>query len=91
MDKKRSKLEIIRDILRVIQEKNGRVKPTHILYKSNLSHQMMTEYMQDMISKGFIVESSWKNGKTYTLTQKGSQYLEEYRKIADFMSSFGLE
>jgi len=91
MDKKRSKLEIIKDILKVIQERNGRVKPTHILYKSNLSHQMMTEYMQDLIGKGFIIESAVKTGKTYSLTEKGYQYLTEYHKIADFMNSFGLE
>lgn len=91
MDKKRSKFEIIKDILRVIQDKNGRVKPTHILYKSNLSHQMMTEYLQDLISKGFIIEGSMNGGKTYSLTPKGFQYLTEYHKIADFMNSFGLD
>lgn len=91
MDKKRNKLEIIRDILQVIREKNGRIKPTHILYKSNLSHQMMTEYLQELIGKELIFESDMNNSKTYSLTDKGMKYLSEYSKIADFMSSFGLE
>jgi len=63
MGRKRSRLEIIRDILVVIREKNGKIKPTHILYKSNLSHQMMDEYLQELISKGFVVEKTGKRGK----------------------------
>lgn len=91
MDKKRNRLEIIRDILNVIRNKNGRIKPTHILYKSNLSHQMMTEYLQELMMKDFVVESQGKMGKTYSVTQKGMKYLTEYSKIVDFMNSFGLE
>ena len=46
MNKKRSTPEVTRDILKVISEradKTGGIKPTHILYKSNLSYQMMDE------------------------------------------------
>jgi len=91
MNKKRNKLEIIRDILDVIRSKSGRIKPTHILYKSNLSHRMMEEYMEDLIEKGFIVESKVAKGKTYAITPKGINYLNQYRLISDFTESFGLE
>ena len=61
MEKKRNRLEIIRDILNVIKEKSGRIKPTHILYKSNLSHQMMKEYLEELMEKQFIKELEvWK-------------------------------
>jgi predicted transcriptional regulator len=73
-----------------IQEKNGRIKPTHILYKSNLSHQMMDEYMQELISKDFIEESATKTGKTYFLKPRGFDYLSKYKLIVDFVESFGL-
>ena len=46
MSKKRDRLQVIYDILKAISLKNGQIKPTHILYKSNLSHQMMEEYLQ---------------------------------------------
>ncbi|MFH1500812.1 MAG: DUF4364 family protein [archaeon] len=90
MAKKRERLEVIHDILRVISEKNGKIKPTHILYKSNLSHQMMEEYLKELISKGFIAEIKEKKSKTYSITQKGMNYLKEYQLILNFTESFGL-
>lgn len=91
MNKKRERLQVIHDILQVIKDKNGKIKPTHILYKSNLSHQMMEEYMKELIEKGFVVEQILKdNTKTYSITLKGQEYLKKYKLIIDFTSSFGL-
>lgn len=92
MAKKRNRLEIIRDILDVIRNKNGKIKPTHILYKSNLSYLMMEEYLSELIEKGFVLEEKTKeNSKTYRVTEKGLSYLEKYNMIADFSNSFGLD
>lgn len=91
MERKRNKLEVIKDILTVIRAKNGKIKPTHILYKSNLSHQMMKEYLGELLNKGFIEEIPIKNSKTYSITNKGTNYLEEYNTIVTFTSSFGLD
>ena len=90
MNKKRSKLQVIHDILEVIRERNGKIKPTHILYKSNLSHQMMVEYLEELISKGFIQEKSLEKSKTYMITDKGVNYLNKYSLIKEFTESFGL-
>ena len=90
MSKKRNHLEVIRDILQVINNRNGIIKPTHILYKSNLSYQMMEEYLSELIEKKFIVEHKAKEGKTYSITEKGFNYLNKYSLIADFTESFGL-
>ena len=91
MNKKRSKLQVIHDILEVIKERNGKIKPTHILYKSNLSHQMMGEYLDELISKGFIQEKNLEKSKTYLITDKGLNYLNKYSLIKEFTESFGLE
>jgi predicted transcriptional regulator len=91
MEKKRNRLEIIHDILKVIRERNGKIKPTHILYKSNLSHQMMNEYLNELKEKGFIFELKTETGRTYAVTEKGLNYLSQYSLIADFTNSFGLE
>ena len=90
MDKKRSRLEVIYDILRVIRDRNGRIKPTHILYRSNLSYQMMSDYLTELKEKEFIVEINQKKGKTYAITEKGLKYLQQYALVVDFTDSFGL-
>jgi len=91
MAKKRDRLKIIYDILKAVHDKNNRIKPTHILYKSNLSHQMMEEYLTDLMGKEFIIENIASGSKTYSLTQKGYDYLNKYKMIAEFTDSFGLE
>ena len=53
MVKKRERLEVIRDILKAIKESRG-IKPTRLLYSSNLSPQMFKEYINELISKEFI-------------------------------------
>jgi predicted transcriptional regulator len=91
MTKKRSRLQVIRDILSTINKKNNEIKPTHILYKSNLSHHMMDEYLKELISKKFIKENKKTKGKTYSITQKGKDYLNQYKLIISFTESFGLD
>ena len=93
MGKKRGRLQIIHDILEAIKKKGGEIKPTHLLYKSNLSHQMMGEYLTELKEKGFVEEQT--QGKTkskiYILTTKGYEYLLEYKKVIKFVENFGLE
>jgi predicted transcriptional regulator len=91
MNKKRTRLEVMHDILEVVKNKNGKIKPTHILYKSNLSYQMMEEYLTELIGKGFLQEIKLKKGRTYSLTEKGFEFLSKYSMIKEFTYSFGLE
>ena len=91
MARKRTRLEVIKDILEVIKAKNGKIKPTHILYKSNLSYQMMEDYLKELIDKDLIKEQKAKQGRTYVLTDKGFSFLAEYNKIQAFTNSFGFE
>ncbi|MFW6230400.1 MAG: winged helix-turn-helix domain-containing protein [Nanoarchaeota archaeon] len=90
--KRRTKIEIIHDILKAIQNKGGRIKPTHLLYKSNLSHKKMMEYVDDLLKKGMIREEheAKSNNKKYTITNKGLQYLVEFKQIQQFSDAFGI-
>lgn len=90
MAKKRSKLEIVHAILENIKARNGKIKPTHILYKSNLSYQMMEAYLDEMKKNGLVVELSLKGGRTYAITDKGLDYLDKYKLITEFAETFGL-
>ena len=90
MAKKRERLEVIKDILISIRE-NKKIKPTRLLYASNLSPQMFKEYINELISKGFIsLDIDEKEKKTFSLTVKGNNFLEEYRIIENFVENFGL-
>jgi predicted transcriptional regulator len=89
---KRGRLEIIHDILSAVKEKEGKIKPTHILYKSNLSPQMFSYYMDELVSKSFIEEKEDKRGrKTYVLKERGENYLRDYSRIKGFVDSYGLD
>jgi len=87
---RRTKLEIIYDILRSIQEKQGKIKPTHLLYKSNLSHKKMMEYVEELKQKGLIGEETIRENKFYILTDKGALFLQEFHRMKAFTESFGL-
>jgi predicted transcriptional regulator len=90
MTKKRDRLEVIYDILNSVRNKSNKIKPTHLLYKSNLSYSMMKNYLDDLMGAGLMEEGESKTGKYYFLTEKGFQYLAEYVKIKEFTESFGL-
>ncbi len=88
---KRERLEVIYDILKAIQNKNSKIKPTHIMYKANLSHQMLEDYLKDLIKKQFITETKSAKGRTYSLKDKGFEYINKYKIITGFIESFGLD
>ena len=91
MTKKRDHLEVIHDILEVLRDKKGKVKPTHILYKSNLSSLMLKEYLTELLEKKFIEENKEKKGRlSYSLREKGFNFLRDYKIIKSFTESYGL-
>ena len=90
MAKKRERLDIIKDILKSIRQ-NRNIKPTRLLYASNLSPQMFKEYINELITKKFIkLDIDKKDKKTFSLTKKGNDFLEEYKIIENFIENFGL-
>ena len=90
MAKKRERLDVIRDILQAIKGSRS-IKPTRLLYASNLSPQMFKDYVDELIKKKFIkVEEDSKGKKELSLTKKGSDFLQEYRVIENFIENFGL-
>ncbi len=90
MTERREKLEIIKDILNAIYEKNGKIKPTHLLYKSNLAHNKLKIYLNDLMTRGMIKDGLFADAKVYLITDKGIKFLNEYKRVQDFMESFGL-
>jgi predicted transcriptional regulator len=91
MTKKRDRLEVIHDILRVIKDNDNSIRPTPLLRYSNLSSQRFPDYITELQEKEFIREERDKKGrKYYTLTDKGFQYLKRYKTIIEFIDDFNL-
>jgi predicted transcriptional regulator len=89
MVKKRERFEIIRDILSAIKDSRS-IKPTRLLYASNLSPQMFKDYIGELKEKNLIKEEQLKTGKFFALTLKGITFLEEYQTFSKFIRNFGL-
>ncbi len=89
--KRRERLEVIFDILKLISDNNNSIKPTPLLRRSNLSSSGFFEYYNELIAKGLIREMMDGSARKYvTLTDKGFQYLEKYRQIRGFIDEFEL-
>ncbi len=88
MNVRRSRISILADILKLVRE-NGEIKPTHILYKANLSHPRMKKYLALLIEGGFIEAVNGK-GIVYRITKKGDKFVSEIKKIEKFSDAFGV-
>jgi len=87
---KRNKLEIIKDLLKIIQDNKNSIKITPLIRKSNLSSQRFSEYFDELTKKGFIKKQIIKDKGFIALTEKGIKYLEKYNSIINFINEFEL-
>ena len=88
--KYRSQLRIYLDIMHVIQRESNEAKPTRILYGANLSHDRLVKYLDELKTLGVIQEKGT-DDKIYSLTQKGIEFLNNFRKVESFASAFGFK
>lgn len=88
-ERPRSALKIYLDILVTVRDE-GKTKPTRILYKANLSHDRLVKYIGELSSKGLLEERQEDEGKYYTLTQKGLDFINQVKKAEAFVMGFGL-
>jgi len=88
---KREKLEIVKDILKIIQENRNSIKPTPLLRKSKLSSLRFKEYYAELKEKSLIREITGEEGEKFVmLTEKGFNFLEKYKTIVSFIEEFEL-
>lgn len=83
-------MDIIVDMLRSIQEKGGKIKPTHLMYKANLSHKLMTSYLEELINNEMVGEVQGKHSKYLIIKDKGIEFINEFKKMREFQETFGL-
>ena len=79
-------MEMVCDILGVVAE--GPTKPTHILYKANMSWKVLSAYLEYLTSSGMLDKSDQEGGKrsTYALTAKGRNVLRLYEGLKESLN-----
>ncbi|MEW6604317.1 MAG: winged helix-turn-helix domain-containing protein [Thermoproteota archaeon] len=75
----RGTIDIIADILALCSTWNKRTK---IMYKANLSHQMLKFYLWHLVELGLLEESQDMKFKT---TEKGRTFLSHYRQMTKLL------
>ena len=88
---KRGKLEIMRDVLKIIHDNHNSVKTTPLLRATNISSGRFKEYLAELLEKDLIKEVVDKNGEKFiSLTDKGFKFLDKYKVIVSFIEEFEL-
>ena len=85
---RRDKMKIYGDLLDTLKsEKNNidKIVLTHIQTKINVPFDRLKNYISDLEDLNLIEDQL-----SYNLTPKGKQYLDEYKKILDFMERMGI-
>jgi predicted transcriptional regulator len=83
---KRSRYEIIYDILSAIQDK-GKAKPTHVMYRANMSYDLNKKYLTRLEKAGFIAF----DGTYYTLTNMGVELMKRLKAFIELKAQFERE
>ncbi len=78
---RRSRIETFFDVLCTIG--SGIEKPTHIMYKANLSWTMMQTYTSMLVKKSLVEHEEGEGKRRYRLTEKGRGVMEQYLSIKE--------
>jgi len=76
---RRSKMEIYIDILHVISE--GNRKPTHVMYRANLSWARLMKHLRFLQSQDLLTIVQGGGVERYEITEKGRDVLSYFRKL----------
>ena len=58
------------------------------MYKSNMSHKQMKQYLEELMGKELIDKN--KSDGNFILTEKGFKFLQKLREMREFERTFGI-
>ena len=83
-------MDIISDMLNIIRERGGSIKPTHLMYKANLSHKQMKGYLDELMKKNMVQSSVPGKENKIVITKSGVEFNLKYLQVKDLERTFGL-
>jgi len=83
-------MEIMHDILKIVQERGGEIKKTHLMYKANLSHNQMKLYLADLMKNDLLENKTSGKKQTIGITKNGRNFSIKYAQVKEFEKTFGL-
>ena len=78
---RRSILQIRIDILRVVGQGCG--KPTQIMYKANLSWNVLQAQLRSFVEGGMLEFEEYGSRRKYTITEKGNEVVRSYQNVVE--------
>ena len=63
------------------------IKKTHIMYRANLSYEQILHYLNQLLSKGLLIQEKSDGTLVYRTTEKGREFLTCYSRIMDLISA----
>jgi predicted transcriptional regulator len=78
---RRSRMEIICDILRVIRE--GSARPTQVMHRANLTWPVLMTHLEALLRHELLTQETSVSRTTYRLTERGSMVLNIYLKLKE--------
>jgi len=76
---RRSLLQIKVDILRAVE--GGYGKPTQIMYRANLSWNVLQTQLKSFLESGMLEVESYGSRRRYLITPKGTEMVRSYQKV----------
>ena len=76
---RRSLLQIKVDILKAVE--NGYGKPTQIMYRANLSWNVLQAQLKSFVESGMLEVESYGSRRRYLITAKGTEMVDSYQKV----------
>ncbi len=90
--RRRSHLETKYDILRAIQSEGEIVRPTHVMYKANLSWKEMRKYLKELEDQSLIKSSQNQHDqRKIALTPKGIECVGVIQNAKSLLGENGKE
>ncbi|MEM3942447.1 MAG: DUF4364 family protein [Thermofilaceae archaeon] len=87
--KRRTKLRILADILRVLE--SGEANITKLMMEANLSYARLMRYLDELAEKELVVRKEDGREVKYRITKRGREFLREYERILRIAEAFGVE